>query len=111
MRAVGGELVHASVAVAVGDEHLARPRERDVRRQVEGTAPVCDLAIGGRAGLAGIDAGVRAEALGADRAEQLSLRREVHHLPVIAIDEPQVVVRIHADGVRKREQPGAHEWR
>ena len=29
---VGGELVHAGVAVAVGDEHLARGRQGDVRR-------------------------------------------------------------------------------
>src|SRR5262245_30314745 len=43
MRAVGGELVHARIAVPVGDEHLAGRRQRDVGRQVERPAAVCDL--------------------------------------------------------------------
>src|SRR5216683_7489823 len=58
MRAVGGELVHARVAVAVRDEHLARRRDGDVGWQVERPAAVRDLPIRARARLARIDAGV-----------------------------------------------------
>ena len=107
MRPVGGELVHARVAVAVGDEHLTRRRQGDVRGQVERAAAVRDAPVGRRAEVLGVHPGVGAMAAGTEGPQQLAVGGEEHHLPVIAVDQPEVVVGVGADRVRKREQPGA----
>ena len=107
MRAIGGEFVHARVAVAVGDEHLSGRRHVDVGRKIERAAAVCHVFPGIGSAVARRDTRVGAHAFGADGAQELARRREQHHLAVIAIDQPQLVVPVSADRVRKCEQTRA----
>src|SRR5262249_29334973 len=50
---------------------------------------------------------VRALAFGPDRAEEFSRGGKQHHLPMVSVYEPEVIVGIGPNGVRKRKHPSA----
>ena len=99
--------MHAGVAVAVGHEIRAVRRDDDVGRQVERAAAMGDLFPRGRAVIVVGHAGVGARVAHADGLQQLAVGGELEELAVMLVGEPDVVVLVDADRVRKLEHPGA----
>src|SRR5262249_45783863 len=93
--AVWPELVHAAVAISVGDVQIARGRPRDVRRPVERLAGprhrACVLAVIAR---------VRRLIHRAEREQELAGRRELSHRVIAVVRAVHRVVRADADAVR-----------
>ncbi len=129
--AVGRELVHARVAVAVGDVDLALGRERGVGAAVERLAAhegrglagdadgELDLALGGAAthgvvavvgaveGVVGIDGkavGALEHAL-APRAQEVALAVEHDHGVLAAVEDVDAVLAVDGDGADVHELP------
>ena len=89
-----GELVHAAVAVAVGDVEIALRAHREVRRAVEG-----DAGARHRHGVLAVVAGVGRLVHGAEREQQLALRGELPHRVVAVVGAVDAAVRADGDAV------------
>src|SRR5262249_38053621 len=81
-------------------------------REVEWAAAVRDLLPRDRREIVGWYAGVRPSVFLADGADQLALNGELHELTIMPVRQPDAILRVNANGMRKAEQfcaPGAEE--
>src|SRR4029434_6608668 len=102
--AVGSKFVHSRVAVAVGDEHLSSRGQGNIGRQVERAPAVRHSLVGVRPVIVWRHTGVRAEALGGYGSEEPRGSGKQHHLRVVPVDEPEIVLTVGADRMRKRKE-------
>ena len=101
-----GKAVHAGVAVAVRDEHLAAARDRDVGHHIERAGRVQDRRFADPEAGLGRPRGV------AQRHQELAVGRELAHGVVEVVGAPDMVVPVDEDAVRARENalaPGIQE--
>src|SRR5437867_3469701 len=90
----GREEVDAAVAVAVGHVELTLRPDREIRRPVERPAGLRD-----RRGALAVVAGVRGLVHGAERQQELALRRELPHGVVAVVRAVEEPVRADGDAV------------
>src|SRR5579862_1786871 len=123
-RSVLRELGDASIAVAVGDEDVASGIEGDVSRTIEAVAPNarahrattadrrrrrCTPAFstatstGGCRSRTAPTARINCFRLAPHHHRDAALRVELDHLVAAAIDDPDVVLRVDADGLGNQE--------
>src|SRR3989442_14997283 len=91
--------MHLAIAVAVGDVEVALRTDGDVGRPIERAARPRD-----RARVLAVVAGVGRLVHGAEREEQLALRRELPDRVVTVVRAEDGVVRSHADAVRPERE-------